>query len=45
LAKATAALAKSEITIIAAGLASGRVNIQFVVARDHFKQAIIGLNK
>jgi aspartate kinase len=45
LARATGALAKGDINIIAAGLASGRVNIQFVVARDQFKSAIIALNK
>lgn len=45
LANATAALAKADVSIIAAGMASGRVNIQFVVARDQFKPAIIALNK
>ncbi|RVU02887.1 aspartate kinase [Mucilaginibacter limnophilus] len=45
LASVTAALAKAEINIIAAGIASGRVNIQLVVAREDFKPAIVALNK
>lgn len=45
LANVTAALAKADINIIAAGIASGRVNIQFVVDREQFKPAIIALNK
>lgn len=45
LARATSALAKSSINIIAAGIANGRVNIQFVVAREQFKEAIIALNE
>ncbi|GAA4098786.1 aspartate kinase [Mucilaginibacter panaciglaebae] len=45
LANATAALAKAEIPVIATGMASGRVNIQFVVDREQFKPAIIALNK
>ncbi|MBE9585834.1 aspartate kinase [Mucilaginibacter sp. JRF] len=44
LAKATAALADNEINIMAAGIANGRVNIQFVLARDLFRKAIIALN-
>lgn len=44
LANATAALAKAEINIIATGVAYGRVNIQFVVERGQFKEAIIALN-
>jgi len=45
LASATTALAKADVSIIAAGMASGRVNIQFVVDRSLFKPAIIALNK
>ncbi|HEY9533229.1 MAG TPA: aspartate kinase [Mucilaginibacter sp.] len=45
LANATTALAKAEIPVIATGMASGRVNIQFVVDREQFKPAIIALNK
>ncbi|RZJ73838.1 aspartate kinase [Flavobacterium sp.] len=45
LARATTALAETDINIIAAGIASGRVNIQFVVARNQFKAAIVALNK
>jgi aspartate kinase len=45
LARATTALAKNDINIIAAGIASGRVNIQFVVPRGQFKEAIVALNK
>ncbi|GGH04323.1 aspartate kinase [Mucilaginibacter phyllosphaerae] len=45
LARSASALAKNHINIIAAGMASGRVNIQFVVAREQFKEAIIALNK
>lgn len=45
LANATAALAKAEVPIIAIGMASGRVNIQFAVDREQFKPAIIALNK
>ncbi|QXV67457.1 aspartate kinase [Mucilaginibacter sp. 21P] len=45
LAKSTAALARDEINILAAGLAYGRVNIQFVVPRDQFKASVIALNK
>jgi len=45
LAKAAAALAKDEINIISAGLAKGKVNIQFLIARSQFKTAIIALNK
>lgn len=44
LARATTALAESDINIIAAGIASGRVNIQFVVQREQFKEAIVALN-
>lgn len=45
LANATTALAKAEIPVIATGMASGRVNIQFVIDREQFKPAIIALNK
>lgn len=45
LAKATAALAKAEINILSAGMALRKVNIQLVVARESFKDAIIALNK
>jgi len=44
LAKAASALAKSEINIISAGFAQRKVNIQFVVAREQFKTAIVALN-
>ena len=44
LAKAAAALARDEINIISAGLAKGKVNIQFLIARSQFKTAIIALN-
>lgn len=44
LAKASAALAKADINIISAGIAKGKVNIQFVIARSEFKNAIIALN-
>jgi len=45
LANAAAALAKYDINIISAGLAKGKVNIQFLIAREQFKTAIIALNK
>jgi aspartate kinase len=45
LANATAALAKAEINIISAGVARGKVNIQFLIAREQFKTAIVALNK
>jgi aspartate kinase len=45
LAKAAAALAKAEINIISAGFALRKVNLQFVVARGQFKDAIIALNR
>lgn len=45
LAKATGALAKADINIISAGVARGKVNIQFLIAREDFKRAIIALNK
>ncbi len=45
LAKATAALAKADINIVSAGIAKGKVNIQFLIAREDFQKAIISLNK
>ncbi|UCJ05103.1 aspartate kinase [Chitinophaga pendula] len=45
LAKATAALANAEINILSAGVALRKVNFQFLIARQHFKDAIIALNK
>ncbi|TFF34581.1 aspartate kinase [Mucilaginibacter psychrotolerans] len=45
LANATAALARAEVSVIAIGMASGRVNIQFAVDREQFKAAITALNK
>jgi len=45
LARSTEALAKEDINIISAGMALRKVNIQFLIAREHFKTAIIALNK
>jgi aspartate kinase len=45
LAKSALALAQSNINIISAGFALRKVNIQFVIAREHFKTAIVELNK
>jgi aspartate kinase len=45
LAKSATALAKSDINILSAGFALRKVNIQFLIAREHFKTAIIELNK
>jgi aspartate kinase len=45
LAKAATALAKNDINILSAGIALRKVNIQFLVAREQFKSAIIALNK
>jgi len=45
LAKSATALAKSDINIISAGVALRKVNIQFLIAREQFKTAIIALNK
>src|SRR5260221_361572 len=45
LARSTEALAREEINIISAGMALRKVNIQFLIAREHFKTAIIALNK
>jgi aspartate kinase len=44
LAKAATALAKNDINIISSGMALRKVNIQFLVAREQFKVAIIALN-
>jgi aspartate kinase len=44
LAKSATALAKSDINIISAGVALRKVNIQFLIAREQFKTAIIALN-
>lgn len=45
LAKAAAALAKAEINLLSGGFALRKVNIQFVLPRESFKQAISVLNK
>ena len=45
LAKSAAALANSDINIISAGFAMRKVNIQFLISREHFKKAIIALNQ
>jgi aspartate kinase len=45
LAKIAAALANSNINIISAGFALRKVNFQFLISREHFKTAIIELNK
>jgi len=45
LAKSAQALAKNEINILSAGIALRKVNIQFIIAREHFNAAIIALNK
>jgi aspartate kinase len=45
LAKAATALAKSDINIISAGVAKRKTNIQFLIAREQFKTAIIALNQ
>ncbi|SEW37223.1 aspartate kinase [Chitinophaga arvensicola] len=45
LANATAALAKADINILSVGVALRRVNFQFVITREHFKAAIVALNK
>ena len=45
LAKSATALAKNDINIISAGMALRKVNIQFLVAREQFKLAIIALNE
>lgn len=45
LAKAATALAKADINIISTGVAKGKVNIQFLIAREDFKAAVIALNQ
>jgi aspartate kinase len=45
LAKSATALAKNDINIISTGMALRKVNIQFLVAREQFKLAIIALNE
>lgn len=45
LAKSAAAMAEHDINIISAGVAMRKVNIQFLVARAHFKTAIVALNE
>jgi aspartate kinase len=45
LAKAATALAKNDINIVSAGFALRKVNIQFLIAREQFKTAIVALNE
>jgi aspartate kinase len=45
LAKAATALADAGVNIKSAGFALRKVNIQFLVAKEDFKGAIIALNK
>jgi aspartate kinase len=45
LAKASEGLAKKEINIKSFGMAVRKVNIQFLIAREHFNTAIIALNQ
>ncbi|MDF2432019.1 MAG: aspartate kinase [Mucilaginibacter sp.] len=45
LAKSAASLAEKGINIKSAGFALRKVNIQFIIAREHFDEAIIALNK
>ena len=45
LAKSTEALANEHINIVSAGMALRKVNIQFLIAPEHFKTAIIALNR
>lgn len=45
LAKSATALAEKGVSIKSAGFALRTVNIQFLIAREDFKQAIIALNK
>ena len=45
LARSTEALAKEDINIISVSMALRKVNIQYLIARQHFKTAIIALNK
>ncbi|MDQ4141977.1 MAG: aspartate kinase [Bacteroidota bacterium] len=45
LAKAAGALAEQNINIKSAGFSLRKVNVQFVVAREDFKAAVVALNK
>lgn len=45
LARSSQALTDAGINIMSAGFALRKVNIQFLVAREHFKGAVIALNK
>jgi aspartate kinase len=45
LAKSAYALTKKGINIKSAGIALRKVNIQFLIEREHFKEAIIAVNK
>ncbi|MBE9660470.1 aspartate kinase [Mucilaginibacter myungsuensis] len=45
LARAAAALTEAGINIMSAGFALRKVNIQFLVARESFKDAVIALNR
>ena len=45
LAKASAALAQKEINIMSAGFSLRKVNVQFIVVRPDYKNAIIALNQ
>ncbi len=45
LAKAAGALALAGINIISAGFSLKKVNIQFIIARQDFREAIIHLNR
>ena len=45
LAKSAAALTKSNINIKSAGFALRKVNIQFIIARDNFRSAVIALHQ
>jgi aspartate kinase len=45
LARAASSLAEAGINIRSAGFALRKVNIQFIIAREDYKQAIIALNK
>ena len=44
LAKAADALAGKEINIISAGFSMRKVNLQFIIQREDFKEAVIALN-
>jgi len=45
LAKAAGALADADINIMSAGFALRKVNIQFLIARKDFRDAVVALNK